>query len=129
MVVSAHPLATDIGVEVLKKGGNAIDAMVAVHTALAVTFPAAGNVGGGGFMVYRKKDGTSYTLDFREKAPAAASRNMYLDSTGAVIDSLSYYGHLAAGVPGSVAGIWAAHDSLGSLPWEELDRAGHSPGK
>ncbi|MFK7968839.1 MAG: gamma-glutamyltransferase [Bacteroidia bacterium] len=120
MVVSAHPLATQVGVDILKKGGNAVDAMVGVHFALAVTLPAAGNLGGGGFMVYRDKDGEAHTLDFREMAPSEAHRGLYLDSTGNVIDSMSYYGHMASGVPGSVAGMWAAHDSLGKLTWEEV---------
>ena len=120
MVVSAHPLATNVGVEILKKGGNAIDAMVGVHFALAVVYPVAGNIGGGGFMVSRKADGTVHTLDFREMAPSAAYRDMYLDEKGEVIENLSWLGHLAAGVPGSVDGMFTAHDSLGSLPIEEL---------
>lgn len=120
MVVSAHPLATEIGVEVMRKGGNAIDAMVAVHTALAVTTPRAGNIGGGGFMVMRENSGKAYSLDFREMAPSRADKDMYLDRDGNPIDSLSQYGHKAAGVPGSVAGMVAAHDSLGKLSWAEL---------
>ncbi|MEZ4776933.1 MAG: gamma-glutamyltransferase [Bacteroidia bacterium] len=116
MVVSAHPLATQVGVDILKKGGNAFDAMVGVHFALAVVLPAAGNIGGGGFMVSRKADGTVHTLDFREMGPAAAHRDMYLDSAGNVIENLSWLGHLAAGVPGSVDGMFTAHDSLGKLP-------------
>lgn len=120
MVVSAHPLATDIGVAVLRKGGNAIDAMVAVHTALAVTTPRAGNIGGGGFMVMRENSGQAHCLDFREMAPSKAEKDMYLDRNGDPVDSLSQYGHLAIGVPGSVAGMVAAHDSLGKLPWAEL---------
>ncbi len=120
MVVSAHPLATDIGVEILRKGGNAIDAMVAVHMALAVALPRAGNIGGGGFMVMREKNGRFHCLDYREMAPSASQKDMYLDKEGNPIDSLSQYGHLAVGVPGSVAGMAAAHDSLGRLPWAEL---------
>lgn len=120
MVVSAHPLATDIGVAVLRKGGNAIDAMVAVHTALAVTTPRAGNIGGGGFMVMRENTGQTHTLDFREMAPLAAEKDMFLDRQGNPVDSLSRFGHLAIGVPGAVAGMVAAHDSLGKLPWPEL---------
>lgn len=120
MVVTAHPLATQIGVDILEKGGNAVDAMVAVHMALAVTLPAAGNLGGGGFMVYRNAAGQASTLDFREMAPISAHHNMYLDTSGNVVDSISYYGHLAVGVPGSVAGMWTAHDSLGKLPWAEV---------
>ncbi len=120
MVVSAHPLATEIGLEVLKNGGNAVDAMVATHFALAVTLPWAGNIGGGGFMVLREVDGEISTLDFREKAPAAAGRNMYLDDSLQVIEKLSRYGHLAAGVPGSVNGMVEAHNKFGSLPWSDL---------
>ncbi|MCL4143235.1 UNVERIFIED_CONTAM: hypothetical protein GTU68_002528, partial [Idotea baltica] len=120
MVVSAHPLATQVGLEILEKGGNAIDAAVAVQFALAVVYPAAGNIGGGGFMVIRQADGKVYTLDYREKAPATSERDMYLDSQGNVIPNLSWLGHLAAGVPGSVAGMFAAHDSLGRLPMETL---------
>lgn len=120
MVVSAHPLATAAGLAVLQQGGNAVDAAVAVQFALAVVYPVAGNIGGGGFMVARMADGQAYALDFREKAPAAGSRNMYLDSLEKVIPGLSTRGHLAAGVPGSVAGLLAAHDSLGSLPLAQL---------
>jgi gamma-glutamyltranspeptidase/glutathione hydrolase len=117
MVVSAHPLATEAGLYVLEQGGNAIDAMVAVHFALAVAYPRAGNLGGGGFMIYRDKEGQSTTLDFREKAPAAAHRNMYLDSDSNAIDSLSIFGHLACGVPGSVEGMFTAHQKYGKLDW------------
>lgn len=120
MVVSAHPLATSAGLEILKKGGNAIDAMVAVHFALAVAYPRAGNLGGGGFMIYRDKTGETNTLDFREKAPSSAHRDMYLDTQGEIIDSLSLTGHLASGVPGSVEGMYVAHQKYGKLPWSEL---------
>lgn len=120
MVVSAHPLATDVGVAVLRDGGNAIDAAVAVHHALAVVLPWAGNIGGGGFALVRLADGTTYSLDFREMAPTAAHRDMYLDGAGNVIPDLSLYGHKACGVPGSVAGLFALHDSLGSLPMARL---------
>ncbi|MDX1907061.1 MAG: gamma-glutamyltransferase [Bacteroidia bacterium] len=120
MVVSAHPLATEAGLAVLRQGGNAVDAAVAVQYALAVVFPVAGNIGGGGFMVVRMADGRAYTLDFREKAPGAASRDMYLDAKGEAIPNLSLLGHQAAGVPGTVAGMKAAHDSLGSLPMAGL---------
>ncbi len=119
-VVSAHPLATEVGVEILKRGGNAIDAAVGVHMALAVVYPQAGNIGGGGFLVTRNANGSIHTIDFREKAPAAAFRDMYLDSAGNVVPDLSTLGHLAAGVPGSVAGMWAAQDSLGNLDWATL---------
>ena len=120
MVVSAHPIASKVGVDIIKKGGNAVDAAVAVQFALAVVYPAAGNIGGGGFMVIRQSDGNSYSVDFREKAPAKANRDMYLDEKGEVIEELSWLGHLAAGVPGAVDGMFTAHDSLGKLPMAEL---------
>jgi len=120
MVVSAHPEATRIGVEILQKGGNAYDAAVAVQFALAVAFPVAGNIGGGGFLLYRGADGQEGALDFRETAPAAASRDMYLDAQGNVIPNLSTLGHLAAGVPGTVAGMWELHRKLGKLPWKDV---------
>lgn len=122
MVVSAHPEATRIGLEVLQKGGNAYDAAVAVQFALAVALPAAGNIGGGGFVVYRNADGSVGALDFREKAPLAASKDMYLDAQGNVRAGLSTRGHLAAGVPGTVAGMVALHQKLGKLPWADLVR-------
>ncbi|HMQ85331.1 MAG TPA: gamma-glutamyltransferase [Saprospiraceae bacterium] len=114
-VVSPHPLATAIGLEVLKSGGNAIDAMVAVQFAIAVVYPRAGNIGGGGFMVIRKADGTVASIDYREKAPLGASRDMYLDSLGNIVEGLSLAGHLAAGVPGSVAGLYEAWQKHGQL--------------
>jgi len=120
MVVSAHPLATEVGLNVLKQGGNAIDATIAVQFALAVVFPRAGNIGGGGFLVYRSNSGETAALDYREKAPAAADRDMYLDDNGDVVKDLSVLGQLAAGVPGTVAGMFAAHEKYGSLPIEEL---------
>ncbi len=120
MVVSAHPLASQIGVDILKKGGNAVDAAIATQIALAVVHPSAGNLGGGGFMVLRKNDGTYHTLDYREKAPGKATENMYLDSLGEVITDLSLRGGLASGVPGSVAGWIESHEKQGSLPWKEL---------
>ncbi len=120
MVVSAHPSASEVGKSILAKGGNAVDAAIAVQFSLAVVFPFAGNIGGGGFMVYRDKDGNSNTLDFREKAPAKAHRDMYLDSAGNVIKDLSIRGHLAVGVPGSVDGMIEAHQKYGSLAWAEL---------
>lgn len=119
-VVTAHPLASSIGVEILKAGGNAVDAAIAVKFALAVVYPNAGNIGGGGFMVYRGSNGEVAALDFREKAPAAASRDMYLDKEGNPITDLSLYGQLAAGVPGSVAGMDEAHKRYGTLPWKKL---------
>lgn len=120
MVVSAHRLASQVGVDIMKRGGNAVDAVIATQFALAITFPAAGNIGGGGFMVIRMKDGTTTTLDFREKAPAAATTDMYLDKEGNVIEDLSLQGHLASGVPGSVDGMVEAHKKFGSLPWKDL---------
>ena len=101
MVVSAHPLASKIGLSIIKKGGNAVDAAVAVQFALAVVYPSAGNIGGGGFFVYRSKEGEYATLDFRETAPLAASKDMYLDKEGHVVENLSLIGSLAVGVPGS----------------------------
>lgn len=120
MVVSAQPYASQVGVDIMKKGGNAVDAAIATHFALSVVFPAAGNIGGGGFMVVRLKDGTTATLDFREKAPAAATTDMYLDQEGNIIENLSLAGHLASGVPGSVDGMVEAHAKYGSLPWRDL---------
>lgn len=120
VVVSAHPLATEAGLEILKAGGNAVDASIAVQFALAVVYPRAGNIGGGGFMVYRGHDGSTSTLDYREKAPAAASRDMYLDDAGNVIPGLSTKGHLATGVPGTVAGLEAAHEKYGKLAFADL---------
>jgi gamma-glutamyltranspeptidase/glutathione hydrolase len=120
MVVSAHPLASKVGADILKRGGNAIDAAVATQFALAVVFPAAGNIGGGGFLVYRDKDGKVSSLDYREKAPAASSPTMFLDSAGNVMRGKSEKGHRSAGVPGSVAGMFESHAKFGSLPWREL---------
>jgi gamma-glutamyltranspeptidase/glutathione hydrolase len=120
MVVSAHPLASKVGVDILEKGGNAVDAAIAVQFAISVVYPAAGNIGGGGFMVIRKNDGSTYTLDFREKAPIKAYRNMYIDSSGAVIKGLSRTGHLASGVPGSVDGMVKAHEKFSVLDWSDL---------
>ncbi|GEO04539.1 gamma-glutamyltransferase [Adhaeribacter aerolatus] len=120
MVVSAHPEASRVGVEILKAGGNAIDAAIAVQFALAVVLPAAGNIGGGGFLVLRQSNGAVASLDFRETAPARATRDMYLDPQGNVIPNLSIQGHLAAGVPGTVDGMVKAHQKYGSLPWEKL---------
>ena len=120
MVVCAHPVAAQVGVDVLKKGGNAVDAAVAVQLALLVTFPEAGNIGGGGFMVYRDKEGKLYSLDYREKAPAKATTDMYLDKDKNVIPDLSINGHLASGVPGTVAGLFDSHAKFGTLPWKDL---------
>lgn len=115
MVVSAQHLATQVGVDVLKKGGNAIDAAVAVGYALAVVYPAAGNLGGGGFMTLQLADGRKTFLDFREKAPLAATANMYLDASGNVVKGLSTNGYLAVGVPGSVAGFETARVKYGTM--------------
>lgn len=120
MVVCAYPDASKVGLTILEKGGNAIDAAIAVQFALAVTLPQAGNIGGGGFMVYRAADGHSNTLDFREKAPAAATTNMYLDSAGNPIPDMSLYTHKASGVPGSVDGMIEAHNKYGKLKWADL---------
>lgn len=120
MVVSAHPEASKIGMEIMRKGGNAYDAAIATQFALAVAFPVAGNIGGGGFMVYRSNSGKTGTLDFRETAPASASATMYQDSLGNVIDGLSTDGHLAVGVPGAVDGMVQIHQKFGSLPWAAL---------
>ncbi|NHM07705.1 gamma-glutamyltransferase [Flavobacterium sp. CYK-4] len=120
MVVSAREEASAIGVEILKKGGNAFDAMVATQLALAVAYPYAGNIGGGGFMVYRKANGETGTLDFREKAPLKSNKEMYLDQNKEVIPKLSTDGALAVGVPGSIAGIYAVHQKFGKLPMSEI---------
>ncbi len=120
MVVSEDPLATAVGLQVLKNGGNAIDAAVAVGFALAVTYPTAGNIGGGGFMVIRLADGKVYTLDYRETAPAAAHKDVYLDDEGNVVKDASLLGYKAAGTPGTVAGLEAAFKRFGTKPWKEL---------
>jgi len=119
MVVSGHPLASQVGIEVLKQGGNAVDAAVAVGFALAVVLPEAGNIGGGGFIVYRDTTGRVRALDYREMAPGAATRDMYVDSTGNPT-AQSLTGHLASGVPGSVAGMYEAWKSAGHLPWAKV---------
>ncbi|HMK04874.1 MAG TPA: gamma-glutamyltransferase, partial [Ferruginibacter sp.] len=115
-VVSAHPLASMAGLNILKQGGNAVDAAIATQLALAVVYPGAGNIGGGGFMVAHLKNGKNITIDYREKAPANASRDMYLDKDGNAQLNLSQDGHLAAGVPGTVAGIFACM-KYASLPF------------
>ncbi len=120
MVVSAHPLASEIGTDILKQGGNAVDAAVAVQFALSVVLPIAGNIGGGGFMVYRGADGTYDALDYREKAPEKATETMYLNKNGNPITDLSLFGQLAAGVPGTVDGMVKAHTKYGKMNWEEL---------
>ncbi|MDQ6471806.1 gamma-glutamyltransferase [Flavobacterium sp. LHD-80] len=120
MVVSAREEASKIGVEIMKKGGNAFDAMAATELALAVAYPYAGNLGGGGFMVYRKANGEVGSLDYREKAPLAATKNMFLDKDGNVIKGKSTETALAIGVPGTIAGVFAVHKKLGSLPMSEI---------
>ena len=120
MVVSARVEASTIGSDILEKGGNAYDAMVATQLGLAVVYPVAGNIGGGGFMVYRNNDGKTGALDFREKAPLTANRDMYLDKDGNVIPGKSSFGVHSVGIPGSIAGIFEVYHKFGSLPFKEL---------
>ncbi|NGF57101.1 gamma-glutamyltransferase [Parapedobacter sp. SGR-10] len=119
-VSSAHPLASEVGRYILEQGGTAMDAAIAVQYALAVVYPNAGNIGGGGFMVVHTKEGESYTIDFREKAPGSAHRDMYLDSLGNADLTKSQDGHLASGVPGSVAGMELAHQKFGTMEFAKL---------
>lgn len=120
MVASTSEIASRVGADVMKRGGNAVDAAVAVGLALAVTWPSAGNLGGGGFLLLRKADGTTEAIDYRERGPLAATRDMYLDAQGKVIPKLSTDGYKAAAVPGTVAGLALAHKRHGKLKWEEL---------
>src|SRR5262245_58550799 len=120
MVASTSELASRVGVEIMQRGGNAVDAAVAVGLALAVTWPTAGNIGGGGFMMIRRSDGTSEIIDYRERAAIAASRDMYLDKNGNVIKDASTIGHLAVGVPGTVAGMALALKRHGKLKWADV---------
>lgn len=120
MVVSARPEASQIGLQIIKNGGNAFDAMVATELALAVCYPQAGNLGGGGFMVYRKANGETGALDYREKAPQKATKNMYLDAVGNVIPGLSTQSALAIGVPGTIAGVFEVHQKMGILSLSEI---------
>ena len=120
MVVSAHPLASEIGNKILKQGGNAYDAAIAVNFALAVVYQQAGNIGGGGFMVHRQTNGSVGSIDFREKAPIAAHQDMYLDEKGDVISGLSQEGHLAVGVPGTVDGMVQIHSKFATMNWADL---------
>ncbi|MBV9494397.1 MAG: gamma-glutamyltransferase [Acidobacteria bacterium] len=120
MVASTSEIASKVGADIMKKGGNAVDAAIAVSLALAVTWPSAGNLGGGGFMLIRKADGTAEALDYRERAPLAATRDMYLDAKGDVVKGLSTEGYKAVGVPGTVAGLALAHQRHGKLKWAEL---------
>ena len=119
MVVTTDEYASQVGVDILRAGGNAIDAAIAVQFALAVVNPEAGNIGGGGFMVLRTSAGETAAIDYREKAPLAATRDMFLDADGNLTDR-SVVGHLAAGVPGTVSGMWEAHERFGTLAWEDL---------
>ncbi|WP_134090561.1 gamma-glutamyltransferase [Olivibacter sp. XZL3] len=120
MVVSAHPIASEVGVGILKQGGNAVDAAIAVQFALAVVYPNAGNIGGGGFMVYRSAENELAALDFRETAPGKATKDMYLDTEGNPIERLSLDGQLSVGVPGTVDGMVKAHEKYAKLPWKDL---------
>ena len=120
MVVSAREEASNIGVNIMKQGGNAFDAMIATDLALVVSYPFAGNLGGGGFMVYRLKNGSIGSIDYREKAPLASTRNMYLDEQGNVIKDKSTLGAMAIGIPGTVAGLFEVHNKFGSMPFEKL---------
>jgi gamma-glutamyltranspeptidase/glutathione hydrolase len=120
MVASVDPIASRVGADIMKRGGNAVDAAVAVALTLAVTWPEAGNLGGGGFILLRKSDGTEEAIDYRERAPLAATRDMYLDASANVIKDASLVGYKASGVPGTVAGLALAHKRHGKLPWAEL---------
>ncbi|MFT7352706.1 MAG: gamma-glutamyltranspeptidase/glutathione hydrolase, partial [Flavobacterium sp.] len=119
-VVSARKEASEIGVAILKKGGNAFDAMVATELSLAVCYPYAGNIGGGGFMVYRLNSGEIGSLDYREKAPAKANEKMYLDANNKIIPNLSIEGAMSVGIPGTIAGIFAVHEKFGTLSMQEI---------
>lgn len=120
MVASVDAIASQIGVDIMREGGNAVDAAVAVGLALAVTWPSAGNLGGGGFMMIRLPDGTTEVIDYRERAPLAATSDMYLDDEGEVVEDASTVGALAAGVPGTVAGLAMALERHGTLSWEQV---------
>lgn len=120
MVVCDNAIASNVGVDILKKGGNAIDAAIATAFALAVTYPQAGNIGGGGFLVYMDAKGKSTTIDFREKAPLLASTDMFLDNKGKLIKGSNHNGLKSVGVPGTVAGLYLAHQKHGVLPWKDL---------
>src|SRR5260221_9099485 len=120
VVASVSEIASRVGTDVMKKGGNAIDATVAVAFALQVVWPEAGNIGGGGFLLVRLPDGTNEVLDYRERAPLSATHDMYLDKAGNVVPNLSTVGAKAVGVPGTIAGLVAAHKKWGKLKWSEL---------
>lgn len=120
VVVSASGYASDVGAEILRQGGNAVDAAVATAFALAVTYPSAGNIGGGGFMIVRRPNGETITIDYREKAPLASTQTMYLNKLGEIDRSLTAVGYLAPGVPGTVRGLETAHKKFGKLPWKNV---------
>ncbi|MBO6576264.1 MAG: gamma-glutamyltransferase [Rhodothermales bacterium] len=120
IVVTSQFTASDVGVDILKQGGNAVDAAIATAFALAVTYPTAGNIGGGGFLVYHGADGHVTAFNFREKAPLAATQDMFLGPDGEIRDNSNHEGPLSVGVPGTVAGLYLAHERLGSLPWADL---------
>uniref|UniRef100_UPI0035940BD2 gamma-glutamyltransferase n=1 Tax=Pricia sp. TaxID=2268138 RepID=UPI0035940BD2 len=120
MVVSDNAMASQVGIDILKKGGNAIDAAVATAFALAVTHPQAGNIGGGGFIVFMDASGKTTTIDFREKAPLLATPDMFLDEQGKLVEGSNHTGLKSVGVPGTVAGLYMAHGKYGSLPWKKL---------
>jgi len=120
LVVSSSALASDVGAAILHQGGNAVDAAVATAFALAVTWPSAGNIGGGGFMIVRRPNGEAITIDYREKAPLAATPGMYLNKDGEIDRSLTAAGYLAPGVPGTVRGLETAHKKFGKLPWKTV---------
>ena len=120
LVISSSSIASDVGASILRRGGNAVDAAVATAFALAVTYPGAGNIGGGGFMVVRLANGSATTIDYRERAPLASTRTMYLDTNGKIDRSLTATGYLAPGVPGTVRGLALAHRKFGRLPWREV---------
>jgi len=120
LVISSSSIASDIGASILRRGGNAVDAAVATAFALAVTYPGAGNIGGGGFMVVRTRNGTATTIDYRERAPLGSTQTMYLDANGKINRSLTATGYLAPGVPGTVRGLALAHKKYGKLPWREV---------
>lgn len=120
VIVSASTYASDVGAEILRKGGNAVDAAVATAFALAVTYPSAGNIGGGGFMIVRRPNGETITIDYREEAPGAATQTMYLNKAGEIDRSLTAAGYLAPGVPGTVRGLETAHKKFGKLPWKTV---------
>ena len=120
MVASSNSLSSKTGIAILKKGGNAVDAAIATAFSLAVTLPSAGNIGGGGFIVFMNTDGKVTTIDFREKAPLAATNDMYLDTNGDLIGDSNHKSIKAIGVPGTVAGLYKAHQQYGKLPWSDL---------